>query len=181
LGQLAALVSENSFGTSGAVQRTRRKFHPFLKENVMKKLTYITLILMLITVAGFSTARAQTGSNDLSADIPFAFHVGQTRFPAGEYTIRCTNSSSDRKVLELRRKKGGAGILIQTNSVIDRNKEGARLVFNRYGDRYYLSQAWMSADNIGMQALMSRHEQATANEMATIRRITEQVAMIRKR
>ncbi len=41
------------------------------------------------------------------------------------------------------------------------NKE-TRLVFNRYGNQYYFAQAWLVAQNVGMQAVKSKQERATA-------------------
>jgi hypothetical protein len=147
----------------------------------MKKQAYmIVTMIMLLTVAGLSTANAQTsGAHQITANIPFAFNVGEKSFPAGEYTVVCTNTASDRKVLQLRGKDGS--ILVQTNSVIGQTNEEAKLVFNRYGDRYYFSQAWLVADNTGMQVSRSRSEKATANELAIIGRATELVALGGKR
>jgi len=147
----------------------------------MKKRIYmIATMIMVLTVAGLSTAKAQTsGAQQIATNIPFAFNVGDKSFPAGEYTVVCTNTASDRKVLQLRGKDGS--ILVQTNSVIGQTNEEAKLVFNRYGDRYYFSQAWLAADNTGMQVSRSRSEKATANELASIKRATEIVALSRKR
>ena len=147
----------------------------------MKKQIYmIATMIMLLTVAGLSTARAQTsGAQQMTANVPFAFNVGEKSFPAGEYTIVCTNTASDRKVLQLRGKDGS--ILIQTNSIIGQTNGAAKLVFNRYGDRYYFSQAWLAADNTGMQVSRSRSEKATGNELASIKRATEMVALSGKR
>jgi hypothetical protein len=147
----------------------------------MKKQVYmIATMIMVLTVAGLSSAKAQTsGAQQITANIPFAFNVGEKSFPAGEYTVVCTNTASDRKVLQLRGKDGS--ILVQTNSVIGQTNEEAKLIFNRYGDRYYFSQAWLAADNTGMQVSKSRSEKATANELASIKRATEMVALSRKR
>lgn len=149
----------------------------------MKKQAYmIVTVIMLLTVAGLSSTSAQTsGAPQMTANIPFAFSVGEKSFPAGEYVVRCTNPASDRKVLQLRSKDGSSSVLVQTNSIIGQTNEDARLVFNRYGDRYYFAQAWLAADNIGMQAPKSRVERVTAKELASIRRSTEMVALTRKR
>lgn len=143
----------------------------------MKKSAYMIAVGMLVVAAGLSSANAQATQ---SAVIPFAFHVGDQSFAAGEYEVRCTNPSSDRKVLQLRSKDGSQSVLIQTNSVIDKSNSDARLVFNQYGNRYYFSQAWM-AGTIGMQAPKSRNERATAEEVATIKQATAMVALNRKR
>ena len=148
----------------------------------MRKQTYITaIVILLVTVSGLATAKAQTGSKQqLIANIPFEFSVGGKTLPAGEYTVRCTNAASDRKVLQLTSKDGQASVLVQTNSVIGKTDENAKLVFNRYGDRYFFSQAWLAADNIGMQAPKSRNERAIEKELASGKRSTEKVALSRQ-
>lgn len=149
----------------------------------MKKQAYIfVLVIMLLTIAGLSTVKAQTsGRTELRANIPFAFSVGEKSFPAGEYTVRCTNPASTGNVLQLRNKHGNSSVLVHTSSVIGKTQDNARLVFNRYGDRYFFAQAWLPADNTGMQAPKSRSERATAKELASIERATETVALTRKK
>ena len=143
----------------------------------MKNSAYIVTIVMLVVAASLSSANAQT-PREMSANIPFAFYVGDQSFAAGEYEVRCANPVSDRKVLQLRSKNGSASVMVQTNSVINERNTDAKLMFNRYGDRFYLAQAWMT-ETIGMQAPKSRGERATADEVAGIRRTTEMVALHR--
>lgn len=153
----------------------------------MKKQAYmpaymIATMIIVLTVAGLSSASGQTsGAPQMTAKIPFAFSVGEKSFPAGEYTVRCTNPASDRKVLQLRSADGSSSVMVQTNSIIGKTNDDAKLVFNRYGDRYYFAQAWMAADNTGMQAPKSRGEKATAGELASIKRATEMVALTSSR
>lgn len=139
-------------------------------------------MVMLVAVFGLSSAKAQSsGGTILEVDIPFAFSVGDKTLPAGEYRVRCVNTASDMKILQLRNKAGRASVLVHTSSVIGKTQENATLVFNRYGDRYFFAQAWLVGDNIGMQARKSRSEKATASELASIRRATEMVALTSKR
>ena len=145
----------------------------------MKKLAYMLAVVMLVVAAGLSSASAQN-STQMTADIPFAFHVGDQSFAAGEYEVRLSNPSSPRRVVHLRSKDGSANVLIQTNSVVNNDNGDAKLVFNRYGDRYYFAEAW-TADTIGMRVAKSQGERATAKELANIKRGTEMVVLNRKR
>jgi hypothetical protein len=88
----------------------------------------------------------------LRVDIPFAFSVGDKTLPAGEYIVRCVNTASDLKILQLHNQTGSVSVLVQTNSVIGKTQESAKLVFNRYGDRYFFAQSWLVGDRSGMQA-----------------------------
>jgi hypothetical protein len=133
-------------------------------------------IVVLVTMAAATTAQAQT-INQFTADIPFDFHVGGERFPAGEYTIRCLNPSSDVKVLQLRKTDGESSVMLHTNSMVGRMNPKSRLVFSRYGNQYYFSQAWLGSESLGMQAVKSRQEKATAKEMARLSYKPEMVAL----
>lgn len=119
----------------------------------MKKLNMIIVAIMLATVAGLSTAQAQTSSKlNLTANIPFDFNVGDKTLPAGEYTVICVNPTSSVKVLQIRGKSGTASAMVRTNSVNGLSQDNGRLLFHRYGDQYFFAQAWMAAEGIGMQA-----------------------------
>ena len=147
----------------------------------MKKQTYLIIgVIALVAVAGFSTATAQTnGKPELVANIPFAFSVGEKTLPAGEYLVQCVNPESPNKVLQLRSKAGRLSAMIRTNSVIGKIENNGRLVFYHYGDQYFFAQAWLPADNTGMQAPKSRTEKA--HELAREKRTTETVIATTRR
>jgi hypothetical protein len=149
----------------------------------MKKPAYIIVVLMVVmSVLSVSTASAQTNSaQQVTADIPFTFHVGNKNLPAGQYTVRCINPSSDVKVLQLRSTDGKSTVLLQTSSIVGRMNKDAKLVFNRYGNQYYFAQAWLVGENVGMQAVKSRNEKATAKEMARLAYKPEMIALTDKR
>ena len=142
----------------------------------MRKQLYFIAIAIAVCAGSVASANAQA-TQQFTAQIPFTFHVGGERFPAGEYTIRCLNPSSDVKVLQLRKTDGESSVMLHTNSVVGRMNHQARLVFNRYGNQYYFSQAWLASESLGMQALKSRQEKATAKEMARLSYKPEMVAL----
>ena len=147
----------------------------------MKKQLYMVVtIIALITVAGLSSARAQT-TVLLKANVPFEFSVGSKTMPAGQYTVRCTNPSSDKKVLQLRSSHGHESALVITSSVIGKGQDDSKLVFNRYGDQYFFAQAWLPSESTGMQAPKSRTEKRIARELAANKQAKETVAVIAKR
>ena len=41
----------------------------------------------------------------------------------------------------------------------------ARLVFHRYGERYFLAEVWNGVDNTGRQLRQSQEERAAAGEL----------------
>jgi hypothetical protein len=151
-----------------------------MKETVMKKKIYMVVAMFaLLTVAGVSNASAQSQPKmQLKANIPFAFTVGDKTMPAGEYSVTCTNPSSDQKVLQLRSSDGNQSALLRTSSVIGKTQDAAQLVFNRYGDHYFFAQVWLPADATGMQAPKSHGEKQMARELAARKSSKETVSVI---
>lgn len=79
--------------------------------------------------------------NVVSADVPFPFMVRDMRCPAGEYNFLRTAGDPSRVVV-MRNAGTGESILLLV-SFLDTNhslKAQAKLVFNRYGDRYFLRE-----------------------------------------
>lgn len=95
-------------------------------------------VLSLVLAAG--SAFAQSG--EVRANIPFDFVVNKTTMPAGNYSITKAGMTSnaiaircfDAKAVQL-----AATASRGSSKISDRTK----LVFHRYGDRYFLSQIWV--------------------------------------
>jgi hypothetical protein len=149
----------------------------------MKKHAYLVAAVVVIT--GFlavSSARAQSNSApQLSAIIPFEFSIGDRTMEQGEYTLTRLNPSSPVKILQLRRKDGSSSVVIQTIDVVGKIRDNAKLVFNRYGERYFLAQAWMPGDKNGLGIQKSRAERRIEQQLAGMKPKTETVALNVKR
>ncbi|HEV7745889.1 MAG TPA: hypothetical protein VGO56_12900 [Pyrinomonadaceae bacterium] len=147
-----------------------------------KQFQMVVTIIALLIIAGVSSANAQTQPRvQLNVTIPFAFTIGDRVMPAGDYAVRCTNPSSDVKVLQLTSANGHESALLRTNSVIGRSEDNAKLVFNRYGEQYFLAQVWLASDADGMQAIRSRTEKRMARELAANKMSKDTVAVTAKR
>ena len=148
----------------------------------MKKQAY-TMIAMVVLVGSMAVAaQAQTnGRTQLIANIPFEFNVGNKTMPAGEYTVLQVNPASDHAVLQLRSRDGRASAMVQMGSVRGKAQESAKLIFNRYGNKYFFAQAWVDGETSGLQAPKSRTERATERELARIKMAAESVALTARR
>ena len=110
----------------------------------MKNQTYRLLAIFGIFL-GFAvaTVHAQAPSK-VEVNIPFEFSAGKTTLPAGVYSIKRMSGNN----VSLRSKDGQASVILNapvtTNSTDPNAAE--RLVFERYGDRFALSQIWLTAD-----------------------------------
>ena len=121
-----------------------------------------TAIAMIILVGAFTASvyAQAAGTQPVVANIPFDFNVGSKNLPAGKYTITVVNPSSDRKVLQIRSSDGRSTAITQTTGIIGTASEQTKLVFHRYGDRYFFAQAQMAGDPMGLAAVKSNAERA---------------------
>jgi hypothetical protein len=125
---------------------------------MMKKLLYTLMAVVVVTLSA-SAAEAQTSSQQrVIAKIPFAFSAGKTNLPAGKYVFTVVNPASDRTVLQIRSVDGRASAMILTNTVKGIVTENAKLVFERYDERYCFTQAQMAGEATSFEALWSRSE-----------------------
>lgn len=123
----------------------------------MKKLFKISLMITMLAGVLVVSAQAQTsGAQRLIASIPFAFNAGKTTLPAGKYTITVLNPTSDRKSLQIRNLNGRASAIVLTTTSSGHASDKAKLVFERYGDEYFFSQAHMAGDETTLAVLRSR-------------------------
>jgi hypothetical protein len=130
---------------------------------------HINTLLAIIVLAGAFTVNAQAqtaGAKIAVANIPFAFNVGNKNLPAGKYTVTVVNPSSDRKILQIRSTNGRASAMIQTNSVLGNASDDAKLVFQRYGDRYFFAQAQMAGESTSFAAVKSSAQRAQKEAVA---------------
>jgi hypothetical protein len=135
-----------------------------MKKELLKGFTMLMLIVVLALATAVVSANAQS-SNKVVADIPFEFVVGGQAMPAGKYTATASTQNS----LIVRSDDAKNSAIRLTNSIVpQRNKTHARLVFHRYGERYFLAEVWSGSDSSGRQLLRSREERAIERELASI-------------
>ncbi len=116
----------------------------------MKRIFNIPLIIIVFTGVLVINTQAQT---KVIASIPFEFSAGKTTLPAGKYTITVLNPSSDRKILQIRSLNGRSSAVVLTTGIIGNASDNAKLVFERYGDRYVFAQAQMAGDETTLAAV----------------------------
>ena len=141
-----------------------------MKKQVVKGITMLTIIVAIALGTAVVSANAQSARTVIS-NVPFEFVVGDTTLPAGEYRI--TRALGNALTIQTGEAKGSASRL--TNEIEPRaNKRHARLVFHRYGERYFLAEVWSGADSMGRQLLKSRQERAIERENSSLASKTEQ-------
>src|ERR1041385_6430026 len=125
----------------------------------MKRLSHTLMMIAVLVALGVSAAKAQTNNPQrVVAQIPFAFNAGRTSLPAGKYEITVVNPSSDRTVLLIRSIDGQSSAMILTNTVNANPADDAKLVFERYDDRYFFTLAQIAGESVSFAALHSKAE-----------------------
>src|ERR1700693_2371038 len=127
---------ETASETEAVRQATRpnlRSFTDPTRGGFMKKQLFALLGLGLL----FATASAYAQTAALKANIPFNFVVTGKSLPAGEYTIQ--SLSVNERVLTIRGADKSANMIMVSPCESAKPSAKTRLVFHRYGERYFLS------------------------------------------
>ena len=127
-----------------------------MKHQILKTIAILGLFFML----AMTSVSAQT-TGKVEVKIPFDFTAGKATFKAGTYSIKRVSNNS----VAIRSLDGKTTKLIDAPLAIGArdSKAGERLVFNHYGDQYFLSQVWVEADS-GRQLFTSGAEKKAAQE-----------------
>ena len=127
-----------------------------MSKNFFRNVTMVSLLMMVTMFVATASAQGQSLSDHLRAKIPFDFVVGNKKLPAGEYFLGNAQTTSD-LVLAISSRDGVAHTLtipVQIGTPTDK----AKLVFNRYGDQYFLFQVWQVGVTTGRAVPKSRAE-----------------------
>lgn len=101
----------------------------------------------------------------LTAKIPFGFTVCREQLAAGTYTIKHPPGSGHTLVVK---GEDNRSVDIACVSTIQSAKPAteAKLIFNRYGDQYFLAEAWWAGDTVGHALVKTEKEQALIKEFS---------------
>lgn len=130
-----------------------------MKREMLKSFAVVMLALSLVTL----TAQAQS-ADQLKANIPFSFIIGNQTLPAGQYSVRYVNQNSGKSALLFKSVDGQTSRIVNMNTAqASRAEMKASLVFNQYGDSYFLSEVWTGSDQYGLSLPKSRAERQMKN------------------
>ena len=126
----------------------------------MYKYAYQVLIALTL-FAGLMVPTTQAQSIILTADIPFDFVVGDKQLHSGEYNVKQTHPG----VMLIQSKDARSSAMVLTTAAeAGKMSDVGKLVFNRYGDQYFLSKIW--ASDSGRQLPKSRLEREVAQRLS---------------
>lgn len=133
-------------------------------------LTLVPLVSAQVTLP-VATTTSITGT--VKIEIPFKFSLDGKNFHSGSYLI----SPLTDKTAALRSEDGKQSAVVMTSPVTTANNvSGPKLVFHRYGDDYFLTQAWLRQSDTGREFPMSADEIRMAREYSQ-----QQVILVSKK
>lgn len=137
-----------------------------MKKEFLKGLTMLLGIVALAFVTAVaSNAQSANKADRLVANIPFEFSVDYKTMPAGEYSVQTVATAGDSLLIQSADGKTSA---LRPSEASERLKKvTARLVFHRYGQRYFLAEVWSGGDAAGRKLMKSRDELDIERERAS--------------
>jgi hypothetical protein len=126
--------------------------------------------LLLIAIAVFATAlttnaSGQTGKT-VRANVKFEFQIGDRTYPAGEYRIESISRQSD-NVLRIRSASdANKQQMISANLSNVGKRQTPKLVFQRYGEKYFLTKIFLDTDQWGYSIRPSRRQRENEKNLA---------------
>jgi hypothetical protein len=112
----------------------------------------IACALSIGSLVATQSASAQT-SSVAEVNIPFAFHTPTQSLPAGVYRV-----DRDGKLLILKSANSKGGFVLTHEVIKTKAPDHGYVVFERYGDTYYMEQIWTAGNNTGIECPKGRAE-----------------------
>lgn len=150
-----------------------------MKKQALKAITMLVSIVALAFMTAL-VSNAQSSRQNIRAEIPFDFIVGDKTLAAGKYDVRTITGSSNIGISV--RSTDGSQSALRLSNVAEaqrkravhpepkmrlRNQNGsAMLTFHRYGSTYFLAQVWTAGSAEGRELLKSKAERAAERELA---------------
>jgi len=129
-----------------------------MKQRVLCLLGFIGVVLGISAISAQGQVIGQ-----LEADIPFTFHAGGTKLPPGKYVIHVLNGS-DLTLMEIQSADGRTSALFEVREAQDSTSpKKTELVFNHYGNRYFLSKLFDEGEKLGSAVVESGYSKQYAS------------------
>ena len=117
------------------------------------KRNVIGALMTLIVAFSIAVPMVQAQQTIMTANVPFAFSIGDKQLSAGAYAVREINRAT------LIQSRDGQTSVLGVYAYAGPSKDDAtKLVFNKVGDHYFLAQIWTSARGQGLTLPESKLE-----------------------
>src|ERR1700739_5184761 len=125
---------------------------------------FIALIFALVLHP--AKVQAQINGN-IEVSIPFQFHAGNAKLPPGNYLIHMLDNS-DLTIMEISSTDGSVSALFNVvYAEASPTPAKTELIFNKYGNRYFLTKLFDEGDPNGSTVDESRYEKTIGTATTT--------------
>jgi hypothetical protein len=141
-----------------------------MKKQGLKSIVAVSFLFALGVVATPAQVQSQ-----IAVSVPFDFYVKNQKLAAGEYRIESLNPRSNQPDIVIRQKNGRVKELVM---MLRLTLSGAgsdpkpRLVFNRYGSNYFLSEITNPTENFSAHMPKSKVEKTLTHQFGKAERET---------
>jgi hypothetical protein len=129
----------------------------------MKRITAIAFCALASLVAAGS---AVAQGHAVKATVPFDFAVGNSHLPAGTYTI---STADDRSSTGLMIRSDSGKVTVLTTAYADgKQSNTGKLVFDKYGDQYFMREILCSNADLNLELPISKAEKKAQQQQASL-------------
>jgi hypothetical protein len=134
-----------------------KKRRPTVKKNLLSLAMSLTLLM---------SAAAQAQTTHLTISVPFEFTAGNVQLPAGNYEVTAAGPWGG-STLSVHKVNSNAGTLVLSTSCRSQKPAAdAKLVFYRYGQKYFLAEVWNRHSSSGNQIKISSRQTELAKNQS---------------
>jgi hypothetical protein len=128
---------------------------------IRKSATPCQLLSFLILICALTIhpvkAHAQI-IGELEVNVPFQFYAGNAKLPAGKYILHMLDNS-DLEFMEISTANGSTSALFQVEDAEANSAPSkSELIFDKYGDRYFLARVFDEGNPDGSKVPESQYE-----------------------
>jgi hypothetical protein len=122
------------------------------------------IAIAMCLLAGLGVVSASAQDHAARATVPFGFYAGDAWVPAGTYVI--TSDSKNPEVIAIRNLQTGRTVMSLGGR--DEPQAGSnKLVFDEYGNQYFLHEILCSSRGMNVQFQRSKKEKLAAEQEAS--------------
>ena len=116
------------------------------------------LLAIALSLPMLLSAAAETQTTQMKVAVPFEFIIGDTVLPAGYYDVHSIDPWGGRE-LSIHSVTSKAGTLFLSNPCLSaKTSDSNKLVFYRYGQKYFLAEVWTVNPDIGRKVRLDERQ-----------------------
>jgi hypothetical protein len=134
------------------------------RETARRKYLPPLFVVMLCALAIYPNKAQAQIVGDLEVNIPFQFQAGNAKLPAGEYRIHMVGDSNLTVMLISAADDSTSTFFQVTETSAKSAPTKSELIFNKYGDHYFLARLFEEGSASGSEVIESSAEKTMSEQ-----------------